>query len=98
MGELLENLRGDVVTESYVSPFMLCQAYGYLKPGFEGSKEQDPEQFLSELLDQLREEHHTTAALAASIGEGSEVTSQQESVVESLYQGTTGLKVRFQRQ
>lgn len=86
------------MSESHVSPFMLCQAYGYLKPGFEGSADQDPEQFLIELFDQLGEEHYTIAALAASKGEASQVTSEQAALVERLYQGTKGNKVRLHKQ
>ena len=95
LGEVLDDLRGDNTGGSHVSPFMLCQAFGYLKPGFEGSEDQDPEEFLCDFFNQLREEHDTAVALAMSKGEDTDQTAQQGAFVESIYEGVKGTRVRI---
>ncbi len=62
---------------AHVSPLFCTQAYARIYPGFDGSLQQDPAEFLSQVLERLSKEERATTYLA----------SNEKSVVESTMEG-----------
>ncbi|KAI9873367.1 MAG: Ubiquitin carboxyl-terminal hydrolase 21, partial [Pleopsidium flavum] len=70
--------------KTHVSPLFCTQAYARLYPGFDGSLQQDPAEFLRQILERLSKEDRATGYLSSS----------EKSVVESSMEGEISQTLR----
>ena len=77
------------------SPLLFAQAYGHFRGGYDGSAEQDPDDFVDDLLTRLQNEHDYMEAMKEGNSKDSKASRRRESVVETLFEGKTATRVRL---